>query len=124
MSARADTEVRPYEMGSEGALATDGWRSAGRSNGQKNAASDRLERHSTTGIVETGGTGRRERINPGADDARRACGAMLGGFEMAKDIVMLELPGQQEEGVERYAEERARISRPASHSVDDITARR
>ena len=42
---------------------------------------------------------------------------------MAEEVVMLELRREQEEGVERYADQRPAISRPASHLIDDITGR-
>jgi hypothetical protein len=40
---------------------------------------------------------------------------MQRGSEVAPEVVMLELAGEQEESVERYAEERPAISPPASH---------
>jgi hypothetical protein len=42
---------------------------------------------------------------------------------MTEQVVVLELRGEEEEGVERYADERSTISRPASHLNDDITGR-
>jgi hypothetical protein len=48
---------------------------------------------------------------------------MLRGAEMTEEVVMLELCREEKEGVERYADERPTISRPASHLDDDITGR-
>jgi hypothetical protein len=53
--------------------------------------------------------GRRD-IDAGADDARRAGGTMLRGAEMTEKVVVLELRREEEEGVERYADERPTIS--------------
>ena len=46
---------------------------------------------------------------------------MLRGSEVAPKVVVLELARDQEEGVERDAEERSAISPPVSHLIDDIT---
>jgi hypothetical protein len=48
---------------------------------------------------------------------------MLRGAEMTEKVVMLELCREEKEGVERDADERPTISRPASHLNDDITGR-
>jgi hypothetical protein len=69
------------------------------------------------------GAGGGQNIDAGADDARGARGTVLWRPEVTEKVVMLELSGEQEEGVERYAEERPAISRPASHLLDDITGR-
>jgi hypothetical protein len=53
--------------------------------------------------------GRRRDIDAGADDARRAGGTMLRSAEMTEKVVVLELRREEEEGVERYADERPTI---------------
>jgi hypothetical protein len=68
-------------------------------------------------------TGGRRNIDAGAEDARGAGGTVLRRAEMAEQVVVLELRREEEEGVERYADERPTISRPASHLNDDITGR-
>jgi len=55
-------------------------------------------------------TGGRRNVDAGADDARGAGGAMLRRAEMTEKIVVLELRREEEEGVERYADERPTIS--------------
>jgi len=62
-------------------------------------------------------------IDAGADDARRAGGTVLRGAEVTEKVVVFELRREEKEGVERYADERPAISRPASHLIDDITGR-
>jgi hypothetical protein len=68
-------------------------------------------------------TGSRWDIHAGADDARRAGGTVLRGAEVTEKVVVFELRREEKEGVERYADERPTISRPASHLDDDITGR-
>ena len=65
----------------------------------------------------------RQDIHAGADDARRAGGTVLGGAEVTEKVVVFELRREEKEGVERDADERPTISRPASHLIDDITGR-
>jgi hypothetical protein len=55
-------------------------------------------------------TGGRRDIDAGADDARRTGGTMLRCAEMTEKIVVLELRREEEEGVERYADQRPTIS--------------
>ena len=52
----------------------------------------------------------RQDIHAGADDARRAGGTVLRGAEVTEKVVVLELRREEEEGVERYADERPTIS--------------
>lgn len=68
-------------------------------------------------------TGGRRDVDTGPEDARGAGGTVLRGAEMTEKVVVLELRRKEEEGVERYADERPTISRPASHLNDDITGR-
>jgi len=53
--------------------------------------------------------GRRRDIDAGADHARRAGGTMLRSAEMTEKVVVLKLRREEEEGVERYADERPTI---------------
>ena len=101
------------------------WRgSTGGSNRQQDAADQHLNAEGASCIIQTSDARCRRSVSVCADDAGRAGAAVLRGPEMAEEIVMLELGREQEERVERYADERPAISRPASHRIDDITGRR
>ena len=110
-------------MCGEGALEIDGRRSTGGSNRQQHAVDEHLTAERASCVVETRRARCRRRVSACADDAGRARGAVLRGSEVAPKVVVLELAREQEEGVERDAEERSAISRPASHLIDDITGR-
>jgi hypothetical protein len=96
-------------------LKRDGRGSTGRSNRQQDASDQHLKAEGAARIVEACHARCRRRVSSCTDNARRARGAVLGGPEMAQEVVMFELVGEQEEGVERHAEERSAISPPASH---------
>ena len=99
-------------------------RSAGGSNWKQDAADQHLKAEGASCIVETRSAWRRLGVSVCADDAGGARAAVLRGPEVAAEVVMFELAREQEEGVERDAEERSAISRRASHLIDDITGRR
>ena len=123
VSAPADTSVRLNELFSEGALASERRRATGGPNRQQNAADQDLQTERASCIVETRRARCCQRVSARADDARRAGAAVLRCAEVAEEVVVLELAGEQEECVERYADERPAIYRPASHLLDDITGR-
>jgi hypothetical protein len=104
-------------------LRKDGGRSASASNSQQDAALRQLEGSGSSRIDKTRRSWRRRDLSVVADDAGGASGAVLRGLEVTQEVVMAELSGEQEDGVEHYAEERSPISRPASHLFDDITGR-
>ena len=93
----------------------DGWRSTGGSNRQQDAADQHLNAEGASRIVQTSDARCRRSVSVCADDAGRAGAAVLRGPEMALEVVMLELTGEQEKGVERDAEERSPVPEPASH---------
>src|SRR5258705_12269792 len=95
-------------------LMRDGWRSAGGSNRKQDATAQELNAEGASCIVETRGARRWRIVSAGAEDAGRAGGAVLRGPEVAQEVVMLELAGEQKEGVERDAEKRSSIFRPVS----------
>jgi hypothetical protein len=95
-----------------------GRRSAGGANRKQDAAEQHLKAEGASGIVETRGAGRWRCVSACADDAGRAGGAVLRGPEVAPEVVMLELAREQEEGVERDAEERSPISCPVSQFLN------
>ena len=68
-------------------------------------------------------TGGRRDIYTRSKDARGAGGTVLRRAEMTEQVVVLELRREEEEGVERYADERPPIPQPSSHLNDDITGR-
>ena len=105
-----------------------GRRAAGRSNRQQNAVGDQLERDGATGIGEMPGveTCRRVWIRP--ELARSARRAVLRGFEMAEEIVMLEWHRDEKDKVEGHPNVRpgppAAISQSAKHLYDDTPLNR
>jgi hypothetical protein len=103
------------------ALETGGRRSTGGSDWQQHAVDQHLTAERAPCVVETRRARGRRRGSAGADVTGRARSAVVRGSEVAQEVVVLELAREQEEGVERYAEERSAIPPPVSHLIDDIT---
>src|SRR5262244_3351211 len=98
LSARADTSARPTKSVRK-ALQAGGRRSTSRPNGQQHAADQPLECVGSARVVQVGSARGRERINARAHDARRTRRTMLGCPEVTEEVVVLELTGEQKEGV-------------------------
>src|SRR5262245_53031475 len=77
-----------------------GWRRpAAIADGEESALGDRVESRGRSRVAKHGRPGRRRRFRARPDRARRAGGAVLGSFEMADEVVVLERRGRHEQRV-------------------------
>lgn len=79
-----------------------------------------VERDGAAGVRKAAGTGRGRlvRLSPGR--ARSARGAVLGRFQMADEVVVLERSGRQEEDMEHESQQRHAPQPPLSQAAKHV----
>jgi hypothetical protein len=85
-------------------------RASGRPRREQRALSQSLDGMRATGVCKLRGACVSERAWIGADEAVRACRAMLRRFDVAEQIVMLELRHQKKHGVHCRADDGADLA--------------